>query len=226
MNNLKILIQNNIKTSLNIAEIKYAFRVLLTIAGVKCEFVNNIDDLPDIYYGMELNNNIRLNIKMSSVFYLTEENCEPEKIISENNNYFFIFSGFSEKGIITGKDSAVIIDNDIIFTTYYLLSGTHEKNIKHNKKDQQVLETVLLYKNKLLHTPLINGYALLIKSFFEKTHQFIPLWPNHKKYAIIFSHDVDYPVMIKSIEICRHILKNKKIDLSIIAGIIRGKNNF
>jgi len=84
-----------------------------------------------------------------------------------------------------------------------------------------------LYREKILHDPIVNQYATLLRDLFKTSHHPIPLWPSNKKYAVAFSHDVDYPEMIRPIEVVRYLGKYKsKAKLTKIIDIFTGKENF
>jgi len=84
-----------------------------------------------------------------------------------------------------------------------------------------------LYREKILHNPIVNQYSTILRDFFRASHNPIPLWPSNKKYAVALSHDVDYPEMIRWIEMLRYLVKHKKQSkLTTVMDILRGKENF
>ena len=71
-------------------------------------------------------------------------------------------------------------------------------------------------KNNLFHKPLVNSYGLFIRKLFEKTHKFLPNWPNNKKFALAVTHDVDHPEIHRfydSIRFFRSLNSQMKSDL-------------
>jgi len=102
-----------------------------------------------------------------------------------------------------------------------------EKFIRLNKNDIHHVQDSLLYQNQLLHIPIINQYALRLREIFKQSHPYIPSWPKGKKYALMLSHDCDYPEMIRGIEILRYLLRNRsKSDFFTIHNIVTGKETF
>ncbi|MDH4220066.1 MAG: hypothetical protein OEW23_14995 [Candidatus Aminicenantes bacterium] len=84
-----------------------------------------------------------------------------------------------------------------------------------------------MYREKVLHNPIVNQYATILRDLFRASHNPIPVWPSNKKYAAALSHDVDYPEMIRSIEALRYLGKYKlSATFTKVVDILTGKENF
>ena len=226
MKPVRIVIENIPEGPLTVSEIKYAFRTLLSIAGLPFHFIEDEKESADIHYGKACPGDCGLFIEMAEI---RRENIErPIKIVKENNHVFFLFTNRQrEDNLLIGNDHDTCIWNDIILSSFYLLSGWEERFIHRDRKDRHIVQESLLYREKILHHPIINQYSTILRDFFRASHQPIPLWPSNKKYAVALSHDVDYPEMIRWIEVLRYLLKYKmQSKLTKVMDIFTGKENF
>jgi hypothetical protein len=226
MKPVKIIIEKPLEGSLTISEIKYTFRTLLSIAGLPFHFIDDEKERADIYYGKACSGGDGLFIEAADV---RKENIRrPIKAVRENNHVFLLFTNRQRKdNLLIGNKNNTCIWNDIILSSFYLLSGWEERFIDRDKKDRHIVQDSFLYQEKLLHRPIVNQYSTILRDFFTASHNPIPLWPSNKKYAVALSHDVDYPEMIRWIEVLRYLVKHKKQSkLTTVIDILRGKENF
>jgi hypothetical protein len=226
MKPVRIIIEKIQDGPLTIHEIKYTFRTLLNIAGLPFFFLKDQKDRADIYYGKDGPGDHGLFIERADI---RKENIgSPIKVVKENNDVFLLFSDKQRKDHLLIRDNnQTCIWNDIIFSSFYLLSGWAERFIPRDKKDRHVVEESFLYREKVLHDPIVNQYATLLRDLFRASHNPIPPWPSNKKYAVALSHDVDYPEMIRSIEVLRYLGKYKlSAKLAKVIDLLTGKENF
>jgi len=157
MKPLKIIIEKNKKSALDIPEIKYVIKTLLTIAGLPWHFVNDKDeDNIDLYYGSEPRIGARLSIQMSS---FNSNNRSLHSFTEGNETYLeFGYNSSENKKIHQIDNNKIKLNNDIIFSSYYLLSGKHERGVERDAKGRHRIEDLFMYKHGLLHTPIINQY--------------------------------------------------------------------
>ena len=226
MKPVRIIIEKSPEGSLTISEIKYAFRTLLSIAGLPFHFIEKEREGADICYGRACLGDSGLFIEMADI---RKENIgRPIKVVKENNQVFFLFTNRQrEDNLLIGGNHHTWIWNDIILSSFYLLSGWEERFIHRDRKDRHLIQESSLYREKLLHHPIVNQYSTILRDFFRASHQPVPLWPSNKKYAVALSHDVDYPEMIRWIEVLRYLLKYKmQSKLTKVMDIFTGKENF
>lgn len=150
------------------------------------------------------------------------------KMIKEENGVFLLFSPKQrEEGVIGRKESRISLWNDVLFSSYFLLTGWEEKFLRLDRWDRHDVEDSFLYKERLLHLPVINQYASFLHRIFGASHHPAPLWPSNRRYAVCLTHDVDYPEMIPWIEGLRYLAKYKmKSELCKELGILAGKESF
>lgn len=226
MKPVRIVIEKIQEGSLTINEIKYTFRTLLSIAGLPFHFIEDQKEHADIYYGKARLSDNGLFIEMTDI---RRENIgRPIKVVKENNYVFLLFTnGQREDNLLIRNNKNTCIWNDIILSSFYLLSGWDERFIHRDRKDRHVVQESFLYREKVLHDPIINQYSTLLRDLFRASHNPIPLWPSNKKYAVALSHDVDYPEIIRWIEVLRYLGKYKLSGrLAKVIDIFTGKENF
>ncbi len=226
MKQVKIIIENSLEGSLTISEIKYIFRTLLCIAGLPFHFIGDKKERADIYYGKACPGDYGLFIEMADA---KRENIRrPIKVFKENNNVFLLFTNRQhEDHVLVRNNNHTCIWNDIILSSFYVLSGWEERFIHRDRKDRHLVHESFLYREKLLHDPIINQYSSILRDVFKDSHNPIPLWPSNKRYAVALSHDVDYPEIIRWIEVLRYLFKYKRqSELTKIKNILTGEENF
>jgi hypothetical protein len=226
MKPVRIIIEKNPEGSLTISEIKYTFRTLLSIAGLPFHFIEDGKGCADIYYGRACPGDYGLFMEMADI--RKENISRPIKIVSENNYVFLLFSDRQrEDNLLIRNNKNTCIWNDIILSSFYLLSGGEERYMHRDRNDRPIVQESFLYREKILHRPIVNQYSTILRDFFRTSHNPIPLWPSNKKYAVALSHDVDYPEMIRWIEVLRYLGKYKLSGrLAKVIDIITGKETF
>ena len=225
MKPIRVFIDRQSNSALSIDEIKYTIKTLLTIAGLPCHFVKSAAQV-DIYYGNSHIDDRTLFIEMSNVKKDTAG--IPLEVTSESSYSFFFYGKQSrKKDIVVTHGLRKAIYNDIVLSSFYLLTGCQERFLKRDKRDFFNIKESFFYKEKLIHLPIVTDYAFMLKDIFANSHEPAPLWPNGKKYAVALSHDIDYPEMVRSIEILRYALKYKRnLNISRMLDIARGKETF
>jgi hypothetical protein len=195
--------------------------------GVPWQFVSDSgteDFYADIYYGGDIEFNARLIIVPCrfSVHWSRLQMIEQDGLV------FLDFEGKSPYNFLKseGIGSKIIISCDLIFTVFSLLTGKLEQGLKKNRWDIHNIQDFALYKWNLMHLPIVDSYALFMKSIFQSSIQFLPKWPENKRFAVILSHDVDYPEMIRWIEAIRYSFQKRKISLAKIRDILHGEESF
>lgn len=208
---------------LSLAEIKYVIKTICINSGISWYFVNpEFNGNVELYYGNNFNCNASVKINPLKITDLKDES--NIQIIQDYNLFFIDFKDISDKPLVKYCDS-YHFNNDILYTSFFLLSAKDEKNIKKTKWDTHNILDSFLFKNKLLHIPLIDLYSKFLKKYFSEK-KYVDKWPHKAVFALALSHDIDYPEMIKSIETLRYLYQNKKKSIHIVSSIYKGKNNF
>jgi len=228
MKPVRVRIDGEGKSSLDLQAIKYVFRTILTLAGLPwCFSGKDSSDQIDIYYGRSApaKRSCRLFIQLDEIDIRRID--EPSRVIEENGDIYFLFRGNTRnEDIVVHGENEIRLNNDIIISSYYLLTGAQEKQIRRDEKGNHDITNSYYYRSKTLHRAIVDRYAKLIRSIFV-SHDPQPRWPGGAKHALALTHDVDYPEMIKWIEVVRFIIKHKlKASPGSIIDILNGSNNF
>ena len=227
MKPLRILIETEAGAPLNLPEIKYTFQTLLELAGYPCRFVRNgTKENIDVYYGNSANRDCKLSIQMERLD--RADIRTPLKTSTVDGIPFFVFSTNPlPQEEWTRRADGMHIFRDIILTAFYFLSGWQEKFISRNWDDFHRVEDCYAVQAKTYTKPVINLYAALLQRAFASGGDPLPVWPDGKKYAVAFTHDVDYPEMVRWIECLRYLAKNKtKSSFKKVGEIVCGKESF
>jgi hypothetical protein len=226
MKPVRIIIEEIPDGSLTVSEIKYAFQTLLSIAGLPYHFIKDQKGGADIYYGKACLGDYGLFIEMADV--KKENIASPIKVVKENNDVFLLFSDKQRQDhLVIQKNNNTWIWNDIILSSFYLLSGWGDRFLHRDKYDRPAVQESFLYQERVLHDPIVNQYSTLLRNAFRASHHPTPLWPSNKKYGVALSHDVDYPEMIRWIEVLRYLGQYKlSAKLAKVMDILTGKESF
>ena len=87
---------------------------------------------------------------------------------------------------------------DILYSTYAFVTGAFETQDVKDQWGVPFGKGGALEKLGLLDQPWVLRYSEILREKLCKAREFatlgIPMWPDHKKYAIVLSHDVDAPI--------------------------------
>lgn len=243
MNNDKRIINIGIDINLRgyLNEIKYVFSNFANIGGYayKLIFIDSnkkASDLKDklaIYYGFFIKD-IKAPIKIlySRNNYLSVNSLAPIGCCEEKDIPFIKFVE-AEKCIQDNRDGVIFL-NDIVFSSFWMLIGHQENSYHQDRYGNYNLRNTFYLKNALNTKPIVSIYANTIKKYLLQNKSALgieesislPYIDKLKKAAIVLSHDVDYPEMIKWIECFRIIGKRKLHSLKFLLPIIKGSCNF
>lgn len=222
---ITISIQESRNQALSISRIKYVWKTLIELAGFPCHFVDrDYQGRVDIEYGPIISDRCVLSIQQKQDFNMMV--VHPTALICEENIEFILWPGDDpHSSIIFRENGRTIVLNDIVLAAFYFLSGVHDERIPRNKMGDQLVEASFLYRQQILHIPIINKYSSLITKIFQGRPR-LNLWPNRKRYAVALTHDIDYPEIYRGIEILRTLVKPSSGSCRKAWQILRRKVNF
>jgi len=231
MRPVRIAIERVPSYPLGTAEIKHTFRTLLTLAGLPWHFVH-LDDPAgsDLFFSRTRPEraNGSVWIKMSSLEALLPDRS-PE-VVREDGRAFLSFSnGASRRNqIITARDGRLAdIHNDLILSSFCLLTGWQERFVTRDGWDRHNVKESFLFRSGLLHTPVVNQNAQILRSVLGRERNFLSQWPGNRSFAVALSHDTDYPEMIRWIESLRYLARHRmRSRMRKAADILRGSESF
>ncbi|MGH9795840.1 MAG: GNAT family N-acetyltransferase [Candidatus Acidiferrales bacterium] len=218
-------------------EARYALRTLLRLAGYAQQFVwaNSAESSgADIYYGPARPAGSATNPAACSIAWcgkpLTEAaSLEPHGLRHQEGLAFFDF-GEASSGLHRGGDGQVHFASDIVLASYWLLSGARERHYRRDSRDNFHLDGSPLLSSGGLEQPLVSAYAAFLRRYFAaqgKAPAALP-WAGSGGIgaAFAFSHDVDYPEMIRPIEFLRVLSGRTHAPRRTLAGVLSGANHF
>jgi peptidoglycan/xylan/chitin deacetylase (PgdA/CDA1 family) len=170
----------------------YALEVISDFLGINISTAERYDQNSiDIYYGPV--DSTYKNFPLFIPFNQTGKESEPQLTYYQD----IPLLNFSPIPNTFSKISDSEIPFDLITAVYYLLSDSGERGCPRDIYDRPIDYKTLLGRMNILDKPVVNIYcALLKKKLIEigkKKEAFLPLWPQHKSYAVALSHDVDLP---------------------------------
>jgi FemAB-related protein (PEP-CTERM system-associated) len=138
------------------------------------------------------------------------------------------FLDFGSGGGIDRSDGHRLrLTNDIVYASYWLLTGAREPSYRRDRFDNLHLEGSFFLKHGLAARPLVSEYGALLRRHFAQQGRAPAALPwSERGAAFAFTHDVDYPEIIRSIECARLLASRGFGALPSIAGVLRGSNHF
>jgi peptidoglycan/xylan/chitin deacetylase (PgdA/CDA1 family) len=158
--------------------IRYTFKYIFSILGVKTLEVTEEYTKFDIFYGSIINNEAVLNIQQNS-------------------------KDLTWKGLIESERGMDLNLNQIQFDIIHAISSFISDKVNYNlpikafdSAERLILRESFQFKEQIHEFPIVNKYILFIKDVLKNKFPslvFNPFLENNKKYAIGLSHDVDFP---------------------------------
>ncbi len=212
------------------AEVKYVFRTLLRTAGYAHEFRwAEQGQEADIYYGPAAEaTEAAMQIVNGGRAFGDAPYIEPRSLEIHGELELLDF-GELRRGVERRAGGELRFWNDMIFSSYWLLTGARETSYLRDRRDNLHLDGSFFLEKSLAAKPLVSLYAAYIRQFFTARGIAArrPQWTaGSGRVAFAFSHDVDYPQIIRWIE-CVRLLRDRGVKAwSSIAGVLRGTNHF
>lgn len=212
-------------------EVKYVLRTLLRIAGLPCEFVWADDatgQAPplDLYYGARPQAfPSTVAIAASELDFSKVHERQPVALTSGDGLDFLEFHERAGAPVSRIGDG-LQFRNDIVYTCFWLLTGASEPGYRRDRWDNLHLDGSFFLRHDLASRPLVSLYGARLRDHFRgRGHQPLePAWGPGA--AFVFTHDVDYPEIIRWIECLRLLVTRGWKARASAAGVLRGTNHF
>jgi hypothetical protein len=210
-------------------EAKYVLRTLLRTAGYACEFTWAGRQTADVYFGPQTATAVAtVRIHSCGDLRSVRSGPAPTAYFEQDGLGFASFddgrSGFSREA-----GGALLFTNDVVTTCYWLLTGGMETRYPRDRWDNLHIENSFLVRSGIITRPLVSLYAQFLREFFTARGQApLPLpWQSGGAVAAFsFTHDVDYPEILRGIE-CLRLLRARGLKAAAsIRGILAGSNHF
>lgn len=215
--------------SASVIEAKYVLRVLLHTAGFAPHFVWSDDGQnAELYYGPQPTSAARITIPSVPWRFDSAPSREPTRSATQAELPFLVFDGETQR-VATTAQSSFHFPSDIVFASFWLLTGAREPTYPRSPRDDLDLDASVLVRDRLLARPLVSLYADRIRVALESSGaQALPwAWENNeKRYAFALTHDVDYPEIIRPIEVVRVLASRRPGALKLAGRVAAGRSHF
>ena len=210
-------------------EAYYALRTLARIAGYATEFAwaDDREGLWDIYWG-PATASVRARVRIDALADVRRvDGAEPRTFHTQDDIGFIDFDG-ERRGFTRESDGSTHFRGDIVATCYWLLTGTREPHYRRDRHGSAYLDDTFLQRHGLLARPLVSEYASFLRAVFRDLGlEPRPLpWTEDKRAAFLFTHDVDYPQMIRWVECLRLTRQRGFRALPLIRDVLGGRSHF
>ena len=212
------------------SEVVYVVTTLLETAGYAAHYVWAPDaagasnaEAFDIYYGPRRDVRARLSIPALQWEYRTAPTRDITEVRRSGDLDLLRFTG--ENSGAEPTDSGWL-PRDIVFASYWLLTGARESTWPRSRWDDLQAGDSMLVKEGLLARAPVSRYAAFIQRHFESLGVSALRWPweeSRPTAAFAFTHDVDYPQIIRWIEVPRTLLRGS---VRNAWGIATGRQHF
>jgi hypothetical protein len=198
---------------------------MLRAAGLAWDFqwFSEGDGPFDIYYGPPGSHpRAAVEIHSGTRSFCEIAGTEPDTYRESDGLPFLGFGPDQPLEPLRQSPSGVVFANDILLSSYWLLSGAREPGYARDRSDNLDLSNSFFLRHGLQRTPIVSLYAAFLRRFFaDKEPLAFPA-----AGALSFTHDVDYPQIIRWIE-CLRMARGRGLgSLPSIAGILNGTNHF
>lgn len=210
------------------AEAKYVLRSLVRLAGFGVDFTwaTGAGEC-DIFYG-PADNGMTARLRIDAGPVLTKLWGREPRSFHEHRGLGLVEFERENLGYADQADGSLRLANDIVATSYWLLSGAREQRYPRDRHGSATLTGSFLHSNQLLARPLVSEYASFLRTYFTRLGRApaaLP-WRAGSEAGFVFSHDVDYPQMIRWIEGLRLTRMRGLRGLRGVPAVLGGRNHF
>ncbi len=226
---LRVAIDPSARQSL--PEVAYVIRTLLRTAGYpwRIEWADGSDEPVDIAYGTAAWSRARVRIPAVSWPLADVLERPPDAATSWQGIPLPRFPGeqWAEGEASPGH---LEFPSDVLLACYWWLTGAYEKRCTRDRRDNLSLNPwPFIVQAGLLRKPTVSLSAALLRRRFEEWGRPAarPLWLSDSTHAAFaFTHDVDYPEIIRWVEIPRLLARRGTGGLRLATAVATGKSHF
>jgi hypothetical protein len=208
----------------------YVVTTLLETAGYAAHFAWAPDaasatnaEAFDIYYGPRRDVPARLSIPSLPWDFRSAPGRDISEVRRSAELDLLRFSGEHSDTDVSDRNW---LPRDVVFASYWLLTGARETTWPRSRWDDLQAGASLLVKDGLLARAPVSRYAAFIRRHFESLGVPALRWAwevPRATAAFAFTHDVDYPQIIRWIEVPRTLLRGS---VRHAWGIATGRQHF
>lgn len=213
----------------SIAEARYALQTLLGISGFSTRIAWYEDgDAPEVYYGPR--SDVSATVTIPSVPW--EFSSAPSRVPNASREAMglpFLLFPEAQLAESDAPPGVLHLPTDIAFATYWLLTGAVEPTYPRSRFDDLDLDASVLVRDGLLSRPMVSLYASRLREVLDPTGARALPWAwegDASRAAVAITHDVDYPELIRPIEVLRVLRDLGVSGLGLAARVASGKSHF
>jgi len=210
------------------AEEKYALRTLLRIAGYGCRFCWREPGVPaDISYSTVDDGSATLHIPASGRGFADAPGIDASGSRWWAGLPFLLFPG--EQWREPADAPVVRWPVDVVFGAFWLLTGAREATWPRDRWDNLQVGAWVPVRDALLPEAPVSRWGRAIRNIFAsrgRPHLAMPWESGAAEAAFSFTHDVDYPQIIRWIEAPRVIARRGVGGAKLALQVMRGQSHF
>ncbi|MFQ3683724.1 polysaccharide deacetylase family protein [Roseiflexus sp.] len=210
-------------------EIAWTWRYLLNGAGYAWR-VCHLGEPSDIAYVTEPQRAPHARIVIQATPRLWERRSAPRLAgvgIASGFVYPLYEGERADEQVITYDQGRWIVDRDVVFDVFWLLTGQEEAQLPKNRHGYVDLSGTPYLRDQVMRRGLASGIGarfeqLLVDAGIPPGE---PRWPYAKRAAAAISHDVDYPEVVRWLEPLRVLQRQGVRGLPAAFDVLIGKRH-
>jgi FemAB-related protein (PEP-CTERM system-associated) len=212
------------------AEVKYAWRTLMHQAGFAASFewLAPSGQTADLSYGPPGSGRAAVHVDCCGLSFTDAHAFEPRQLAAADGLPLLAWDD-AHPGLHRNAAGGLQFTSDIVFTSFWLLTGAREARYRRDAHDNFHLDGSFVLQNDLLRRPLVSLYSDFLRRHFAglgKSPLPLPWTRGSAQATVAFSHDVDYPEMIRAIEFLRVLAGRTHAPRGTAAAVLSGRSHF
>lgn len=208
-------------------EVVYVLRTLLTAAGFPwvIEWADESSGPVDIGYGEEAWHGATIRIPRVPWEFSRAPEHEPVGLIEAQGIAFPRFAG-EPIAPVSQDPQHLALPVDVLFACYWWLTGAREPTYPRDRWDNIDPSASALVREGLLRKPGVSLLAALLRARLEAAgrRSLLPAWSNAGAFCL--THDVDYPEIIRWLEVPRVLAARGIRGLGLARDVALGRSHF
>lgn len=210
-------------------EIAWTWRYLLTGAGYAWH-VCNLAEPSDIAYVAEPQRAPFARLVIQATPRLWERRSAPRLVgVAAVDGFTHpLYNGErADEQLIVGNQGRLILNRDILFDVFWLLTGQEETHFPKNRHGYVDLSGTPYLRDHVVRQGLASGIGVCFEHLLGETGipPGEPRWRHGKRAAAAISHDVDYPEVVRWLEPLRVLLRQGMRGLPAAIDVMTGKRH-
>jgi hypothetical protein len=230
MQRLKLFIDPKIKETVG-PEVCWVWRLLLSSGGYLWEEVPLNCSECDIAYLADFERPLkaRVKVKANLNFWHQKSLLRLQKVEDTNGLLHPKYYGEHDSlPTLLVTHSCLICERDVIFDVFWFVTGQEEKHWPKDKHGFFNLNGTGFLQEQVFQIAIASAISIYLEKKISELLMIepVPRWPNGKRAAACFSHDVDYPEVRRFIEPLRIMRRMGIKGWRPALYVLRGKRDY